>query len=256
MEIRGKAALVSGGAGGLGEATVRRLVADGARVVIADLDENRGKELAADLGDAAVFVRTDVTDEASVAAAVAAASELGELRVSVCAHAGPVAQQRILGRDGSPMPQELFDRTLRVYLSGTFNLLRQTAAAMAALETLESGVRGLVVNTASIAAYEGQVGQSDYSAAKGGVVGLGLVAARDLSAVGIRVVTIAPGTFFTPAFRMEPEAAHEAWGRSVPFPKRMGRADEYADLVSFLVGNDYVNGETIRIDGAQRFGLK
>jgi NAD(P)-dependent dehydrogenase (short-subunit alcohol dehydrogenase family) len=154
------------------------------------------------------------------------------------------------------MPQALFDRTLAVYLSGTFNVLRQAAAAMAALPPLESGVRGLVVNTASIAAFEGQVGQSDYSAAKGGVVGLGLVAARDLSAVGIRVVTIAPGTFFTPAFQMQEEAAHETWGKTVPFPKRMGRASEYADLVSFLVGNDYVNGETIRIDGAQRFGLK
>ena len=154
------------------------------------------------------------------------------------------------------MPQELFDRTIRIYLGGTFNLLRQAAAAMAALEPMESGVRGLVVNTASIAAFEGQVGQSDYSSAKGGVVGLGLVAARDLSAVGIRVVTIAPGTFFTPAFGLDEETAHETWGKQVPFPKRMGRAEEYADLVSFLVGNDYVNGETIRIDGAHRFGLK
>jgi NAD(P)-dependent dehydrogenase (short-subunit alcohol dehydrogenase family) len=256
MEIADKVALITGGAGGLGEATVRRLVADGARVVIADLAEDRGAALAADLGGGAVYVKTDVTSEDSVAAAVAAAQDLGELRVSVVAHAGSVAQQRILGRDGSPMPQALFDRTLSIYLSGTFNVLRQAAAAMAALEPLESGVRGLVVNTASIAAFEGQVGQSDYSAAKGGVVGLGLVAARDLSAVGIRVVTIAPGTFFTPAFQMEEEAAQEAWGKSVPFPKRMGRASEYADLVSFLVGNDYVNGETIRIDGAQRFGLK
>ncbi|ONH31337.1 SDR family NAD(P)-dependent oxidoreductase [Protofrankia sp. BMG5.30] len=256
MEIRGKAALVSGGAGGLGEATVRRLVADGARVVIADLAEERGKALAQDLDEAAVFVRTDVTDEESVAQAIAAASELGQLRVSVCAHAGPVAQQRILDRSGAPIPQELFDRTIRIYLSGTFNLLRQAAAAMAALEPLDSGARGLIVNTASIAAFEGQIGQSDYSAAKGGVVGLGLVAARDLAAVGIRVVTIAPGTFFTPAFQLDEEAAHETWGKSVPFPKRMGRADEYADLVSFLVGNDYINGETIRIDGAQRFGPK
>lgn len=256
MEIAGKSALVSGGAGGLGEATVRRLVADGAGVVIADLAEERGEQLAIELGPAAVFVRTDVTDEDSVAAALAAASRLGELRVSVSVHAGPVAHQRILGRDGSPMAQELFDRTIRIYLSGTFNLMRQAAAAMAALEPMDSGVRGLIVNTASIAAFEGQVGQSDYSASKGGVVSLGLVAARDLSAVGVRVVTIAPGTFFTPAFQLDEATAHENWGKAVPFPKRMGRADEYADLVSFLVGNDYVNGETIRIDGAQRFGLK
>lgn len=251
-----KVTLVTGGAGGLGEATVRRLVADGAKVVIADLAVERGERLAADLDGAAVFVRTDVTDEESVAGAVAAACALGELRLAVVAHAGPVAQQRILARDGSPMPQALFDRTLAVYLSGTFNVLRQAAAAMAALPPLPSDVRGLVVMTASIAAYEGQVGQTDYSAAKGGVVALSLVAARDLSAVGIRVVTIAPGTFFTPAFQLEEAVAQETWGKQVPFPKRMGKAEEYADVVSFLAGNDYVNGETIRIDGAQRFGLK
>jgi NAD(P)-dependent dehydrogenase (short-subunit alcohol dehydrogenase family) len=256
MLIADKVGLVSGGAGGLGAATARRLVADGARVLIADLDEAKGEQLAAELGEAARFVRTDVTDEASVASAIATAEALGELRLSVCAHAGPVAQQRILGRDGSPMPQSLFDRTVAVYLSGTFNLLRQAAAAMAALDADESGVRGLIVNTASIAAFEGQVGQSDYSAAKGGVVGLGLVAARDLAAVGIRVVTVAPGTFFTPAFQLDEQTAHEQWGKDVPFPKRMGRAEEYADLVAFLARNDYVNGETIRIDGALRFGMR
>ncbi len=256
MEITGKSALVTGGAGGLGEATVRRLVAEGAKVVIADLADDKGAKLAADLGGSAVYVRTDVTDEASVNAALDAAAELGELRVAVNSHGGPVAGMRVLNRDGSPMPQELFDRTVSLYLSGTFQVLRLAAARMAALEPLESGVRGLVVNTASIAAFEGQVGQSDYSAAKAGVHGLTLVAARDLSAVGIRVVTIAPGTFFTPAFRMEEDQAQELWGKSVPFPKRMGRASEYADLVAFLARNDYVNGETIRIDGAQRFGLK
>jgi NAD(P)-dependent dehydrogenase (short-subunit alcohol dehydrogenase family) len=200
-------------------------------------------------------VRTDVTDEDSVKAAIAAAQELGDLRVAVNAHGGPVAQMRVLARDGSPMPQELFERTVKLYLSGTFNVLRLTAAAMATNEPLDSGVRGLVVNTASIAGFEGQVGQSDYSAAKGGVIGLGLVAARDLSTVGIRVCTIAPGTMYTPAFGDE-QAAQESWGKSVPFPKRMGRASEYADLVSFLVRNDYMNGETVRLDGAQRFGLK
>jgi NAD(P)-dependent dehydrogenase (short-subunit alcohol dehydrogenase family) len=256
MDIQGKTAVVTGGAGGLGEATVRRLVADGARVVIADLADEKGEKLAADLGGMAVYVRTDVTSEVSVTAALDRAAALGELRAVVNAHGGPVAGMRVLARDGSPMPQELFDRTVALYLSGTFNVLRLAAARMAALEPLESGVRGLVVNTASIAAFEGQVGQSDYSAAKGGVVSLGLVAARDLSAVGVRVCTIAPGTFFTPAFQMGEAEAQEAWGKTVPFPKRMGRAHEYADLVAFLVGNDYVNGETIRIDGAQRFGLK
>jgi len=256
MKISGRVALVTGGAGGLGEATVRRLVLDGARVVIADLADDQGRALARELGSSAVFVHTDVTDEQSVSEALASARELGELRVAVNAHGGPVAGTRVLRRDGTPMPLELFDRTLALYLSGTFNVLRLSAAMMAALDPLDSGVRGLVVNTASIAAFEGQVGQSDYSAAKAGVVGLGLVAARDLSSVGIRVCTIAPGLFFTPAFQMTQEQAHEAWGQTVPLPKRMGRAEEYADLVSFLVGNDYVNGETIRIDGAHRFGLK
>jgi NAD(P)-dependent dehydrogenase (short-subunit alcohol dehydrogenase family) len=253
VDITGKAALVTGGAGGLGEATVRRLVAEGANVVIADLADDKAAKLVADLGGSARYVRTDVTKDEDVAAAVAAAHELGGLRVAVNAHGGPTAAMRVLGKDGSAMPQELFDRTVRLYLSGTFNVLRQSAAAMAALEPLESGTRGVVVNTASIAAFEGQIGQSDYGAAKAGVVGLGLVAARDLSAVGVRVMTIAPGTFFTPAFRMEEEQAQEVWGKSVPFPKRMGRADEYADLVAAIVRNDYLNGETIRIDGAQRF---
>jgi NAD(P)-dependent dehydrogenase (short-subunit alcohol dehydrogenase family) len=256
MNISGASALVTGGAGGLGEATVRRLIADGAAVVIADMSEENGAALAAELGDKARFVKTDVTDEASVTSALAVAGELGPLRVSVAAHGGPVAQMRVLGRDGSPMPLDLFDRTIRLYLSGTFNVMRLAAAQMAALEPLESGVRGVIVNTASIAAYEGQVGQSDYAAAKAGVVGLGLVAARDLSAIGIRVNNIAPGTFYTPAFQMPEEKAQELWGSSVPFPKRMGQAAEYADLVSFLVANDYMNGETVRIDGAQRFGLK
>lgn len=256
MQIQGRAALVTGGAGGLGEATVRRLVADGAKVVIADLADDRGKKLADDLGGNAVYVRTDVTDEQSVIAALSRASELGELRLAVNAHGGPVAGMRVLGRDGTPLPQALFDRTVALYLSGSFNVLRLAASRMATLKPLESGVRGLVVNTASIAAFEGQVGQSDYSAAKAGVVGLGLVAARDLAAVGVRVCTIAPGTFFTPAFQMDEEQAQEIWGSTVPFPRRMGRASEYADLVAFLAANDYMNGETIRIDGAQRFGLK
>jgi NAD(P)-dependent dehydrogenase (short-subunit alcohol dehydrogenase family) len=256
VQIKGSAALVTGGAGGLGEATVRRLVADGVNVVIADLADDKAEKLVAELGGTAVYQRTDVLDDDSVAAAVAKAQSLGGLRVVVSAHGGFAAGMRVLGKDGTPMPQKLFDKTVALYLSGTFNVLRQSAAAMATNEPQDSGCRGVVINTASIAAFEGQVGQSDYSAAKGGVVGLGLVAARDLSAVGIRVVTIAPGTFFTPAFQMEEEKAQEIWGKTVPFPKRMGRASEYADLVAFIAGNDYVNGETIRIDGAQRFGLK
>ncbi|MYQ32232.1 SDR family NAD(P)-dependent oxidoreductase [Streptomyces sp. SID4956] len=256
MRIEGTSALVTGGAGGLGEATVRRLAAAGAKVVIADLSDERGEALAKELGDGAIFVRTDATDEDSVLAAVAAAGELGPLRIAVSAHGGPVAGQRILSRDGTPYDLDLFRRTLDIYLTGTFNVLRLAAAAMAKNEPEESGSRGVVVNTASIAAFEGQIGQSDYSAAKGGVVGLGLVAARDLSAVGVRVMTIAPGTFFTPAFRIPEEQAQEAWGSKVPFPRRMGRPEEYAALVQSIAENDYLNGEVIRIDGALRFSPK
>lgn len=256
MDIAGASALVTGGAGGLGEATVRRLASAGARVVIADLAADRGERLAKDIGPAVTYVRTDVTDEGSVRAAVEAARGLAPLRVAVSAHGGPVAAARILGRDGQPYALDLFKRTVDIYLTGTFNVLRLAAAAMAVNPPNPSGARGVVVNTASIAAFEGQIGQSDYSAAKSGVVGLGLVAARDLAAVGIRVMTIAPGTFFTPAFGIPEEQAQQAWGNQVPFPRRMGRADEYAALVVSVVENDYLNGEVIRIDGALRFGPK
>ncbi|MGW6359093.1 SDR family NAD(P)-dependent oxidoreductase [Streptomyces sp. NPDC055092] len=256
MKLDGASALVTGGAGGLGEGTVRRLAAAGAKVVIADLSDERGERLAKELGDSAAFVRTDVTDEASVNEALAAANGLGPLTVVVNAHGGPVAGARVLNREGEPYALDTFRRTLELYLTGTFNVLRLAAAAMAKNEPNESGARGVVVNTASIAAFEGQIGQSDYSAAKGGVVGLGLVAARDLAAVGVRVMTIAPGTFFTPAFKIPEEQAQAAWGDKVPFPRRMGRAEEYGALVQHIVENDYLNGEVIRLDGALRFGPK
>jgi NAD(P)-dependent dehydrogenase (short-subunit alcohol dehydrogenase family) len=256
MDIAGAVAVVTGGAGGLGEATVRRLAAAGAKVVIADLAEDRAKALAAELGDAALAVVTDVTDEDSVAAAVAAAAELGELKVAVSAHGGPTSRTRLVGRDGSTLPLAAFKRTLDIYLTGTFNVMRLSAAQMAHNTPNESGARGVVVNTASIAAFEGQITQLDYAAAKNGVVGMGLVAARDLSPIGVRVMTIAPGTFYTPAFRMSEEDAQERWGAGVPFPKRMGRASEYAQLVASIVDNDYLNGEVIRLDGALRFGPK
>ncbi len=254
MELNGNSAIVTGGVGGLGEATVRRLTGSGMRVVIADLDDDRGPALAAELG--ATFMRTDVTDEDSVGAAVHAAGTLGPLRVAVSAHGGPVAVGRVVARDGTPLSLDGFRRTVDAYLTGTFNVLRLSAAAMAATEPDGSGNRGVVISTASIAAYEGQVGQSPYAAAKGGVVALTLVAARDLSPLGIRVMTIAPGTFFTPAFRMPEEEAQARWGSAVPYPTRMGRPDEYAELVEHIGRNDYLNGETIRLDGAQRFGLK
>lgn len=256
MDLSGASAIVTGGAGGFGEATVRRLVESGAKVVIADLAEDRGKVLADELGERARFVKTDVTSEESVQAALAAAAELGPLRVAVVVHGGPAAAARIINREGRPYPVDTFRRTVEIFLTGTFTVLSRAAAIMAQNEPLDSGQRGVVITTASIAGYEGQVGQSDYSAAKGGVIGMNLTAARDLAPLGIRVMCIAPGTFLTPAYRMPPEEAEAKWGHKVPNPRRMGRADEYARLALHIAENDYLNGEVIRIDGAQRFNLK
>ena len=256
MKLEGGAAIVSGGAGGLGEATVRRLVDAGMSVVIADLDEDAARSLAGELGSRARYAVTDVTSEESTEQAVAAAQELGPLRVSVAAHGAGVPTGRVVGRDGEPMPLEAFRRTVEVYLTGTFNLMRLSAAAMARNDELEEGARGVIVNTASIAAFEGQIGQAPYAAAKAGVVGLTLTAARDLTPVGVRVVTIAPGTFYTPAFRLPEPEAQARWGTGVPFPRRMGRPAEYAALVEHIAVNDYLNGEVIRLDGALRFGPK
>ncbi len=256
MQLNGTSAIVTGGSGGLGEATVRRLVGAGVATVIADLAEERSEALAAELGARAAFVRADVTDEGGVTAAVTRAQEMGALRIAVAAHGGWAQAGRLVGRDGQPLDLEGFRRSLELYVTGTFNVNRLTAAAMVASEADEHGNRGVLVNTASIAAFEGQVGQLPYAAAKGAVVGMGLVGARDLSPAGVRVMTIAPGTFFTPAFQLTEEQAHEYYGSKVPFPKRMGSADEYGALVLHIAENDYLNGEVIRLDGAQRFGLK
>jgi NAD(P)-dependent dehydrogenase (short-subunit alcohol dehydrogenase family) len=256
MDLSGASTIVTGGAGGFGEQTVRRFAAAGAAVVIADLDEDRGNALAKDLGDRVRFERTDATSEQSVRDAVASATELGPLRAAVVVHGGPVVGARILNRAGVPYSLEAFRRTIEIFLTGTFNVLSQAAAAMSATEPLDSGQRGVVITTASIAGFEGAVGQSDYSAAKGGVIGLNLTAARDLSPIGIRVMCIAPGVFYTPAYGPDEAAAQAAWGSAVPNPKRMGRAEEYARLAQHIVENDYLNGEVIRIDGAQRFNLR
>ncbi|MGW0590576.1 SDR family NAD(P)-dependent oxidoreductase [Streptosporangium sp. NPDC002607] len=256
MDLSGASAIVTGGAGGFGEATVRRLVAAGANVVVADMAEDRGKLLADDLGKSARFVRTDVTSEESVRAALAAATELGPLRVAVVVHGGPAAGARIINRQGEPYSVDTFRRTVEIFLTGTYTVLSRAAAVMAKNEPLDSDQRGVVITTASIAGFEGQVGQSDYSAAKGGVIGLNLTAARDLAPLGIRVMCIAPGTFFTPAYGMAEAEAQAKWGPTVPNPKRMGHADEYARLALHIAENDYLNGEVIRIDGAQRFNVK
>lgn len=257
MQLEGASALVVGGAGGFGSATVRRLVAAGAAVVIADMAEDKGKALEASIGSDRVRFRvTDVTDPDSVKAAVAAAQDFGPLRAAVVVHGGPAAARRIVSRKGEVLPLEVFRRTVDIFLNGSYNVLSQSAAAMTANEPLESGQRGVVIMTASIAGFEGQVGQSDYAAAKGGVISLTLTAARDLAATGVRVMTIAPGIFYTPAYgSMTEEEVQERWGSSVPNPKRMGNADEYAQLAMQVIDNDYLNGEVIRIDGALRFNI-
>ncbi|MBF6472510.1 SDR family NAD(P)-dependent oxidoreductase [Nocardia abscessus] len=256
MHIAGSSAFIAGGGGGFGAATARRLHAAGAKVVIGDLDEEKGKSVAADLGSGATFIRTDVTDENDIREALAAAADMAPLRVTVAAHGGP-GGNRVLNRDGVAVPQEDFTRVIDIFLSATFNIARLGAEAIAASEPLEDGERGVIINTASIAAYEGTIGQAAYGAAKAGIVGMTLPLARDLAPLGIRVVTIAPGTFLTPAFKnADPQQLDEMWGAAVQFPKRMGRPTEYAQLAQQICENIYLNGETIRLDGALRFTPK
>jgi NAD(P)-dependent dehydrogenase (short-subunit alcohol dehydrogenase family) len=240
---------VAGGASGLGEATARELAARGARVTVADLNEERGAALAEEIGGA--FAKADVTDEMQVKAAVESA---GELRLAVsCAGIGWA--ERTVGKEG-PASLQPFEAVVRVNLIGTFNVLRLSAAAMAENDPDAGGERGAVVMTASIAAFDGQIGQTAYSASKGGVVGLTLPAARDLAQLGIRVCTIAPGVFDTPLLAALPEAAREALGAGVPHPARLGRPEEYALLACHIAENAMLNGETIRLDGALRMPPK
>ena len=253
MQISGSSAVVVGGAGGLGEATVRRLHAAGAKVVVADLADEKGKALEAELG--VRYVRTDATDENDVKAAMAEAEAAGPLRISVDAHGGPASGGRLVGKDGEPLDLAGFRKTIDFYLTAVFNVMRLAAAAIARQEAVD-GDRGVIVNTASIAAYEGQIGQIPYAAAKGGVVGMTLVAARDLAPLGIRVVTIAPGTFLTPAYGKAGDQLEAYWGPKIPHPKRMGHSPEYAALVQHICENDYLNGEVVRLDGALRFPPK
>jgi NAD(P)-dependent dehydrogenase (short-subunit alcohol dehydrogenase family) len=247
MDIAGKVALVTGGASGLGLATARRFAADGARVVIADLGSSAGAGRAAELG--AVFVDTDVTREQSAQGAVDTASALGGLDIVVnCA--GIVNGFRVVGRKG-PFPLDAFARVIAINLIGTFNIARLAAARMAEDPT-DSEERGVIINTASVAAYEGQVGQAAYSASKAGVVGLTLPMARELADHKIRVMTIAPGLFHTPMFDSLPQEAIDSLAASTPHPHRLGTADEYAALAAHIVENPMLNGETIRLDGAVR----
>ncbi|MCW5807127.1 MAG: SDR family NAD(P)-dependent oxidoreductase [Deltaproteobacteria bacterium] len=253
MQLAGSSALVTGAASGLGAATARRLAADGAKVVVVDRDEARGAALAAEIGGA--FAKADVTDAAQLEAAIAEAGKLAPLRVAVsCAGVGWAS--RTLDKTGTPHKLDLFQTVIGINLVGTFNVLRLAAAAIAKSEPLAHGARGVIVNTASVAAYDGQIGQIAYAASKAGVVGMTLPAARDLAPAGIRVVTIAPGIFDTPMLGTLPEDKRAALAADVVAPRRLGDPAEYAALVAAVVGNDYLNGETIRLDGALRMPPK
>jgi len=230
------------------------LVDCGARVLVADVNEAAGSRAVADLGHSAVAAAVDVTDEASVQRALRQAADLGIIRGVINA-AGVVLAERVLAKNG-PHPLAAFDRVIRINLIGTFNVIRLAAAVMSENPPLESGERGVIVNTASVAAFEGQIGQAAYSASKGGVVGLTLPIARELARFGIRVVTIAPGIFDTPMMASLPQAARDSLGQQVPFPPRLGKPDEYAALVKHIIENEMLNGEVIRLDGAIRMGPK
>ena len=254
MEINGNVFLITGGASGLGAATARMLVANGASVVLADVREPEGQAFATELGARAKFFRTDVTDEASMMAAVQAATSMGVLRGLVSC-AGIVHGERIVKRDG-PHALASFSRVIGVNLIGAFNAMRIAAEAMSKSAPTASGERGLVIHTASVAAYDGQIGQAAYASSKAALVGLTLPAARELAAHGIRVMTIAPGIFQTPMMSSLTDEVQTALGKMVPFPPRLGRPDEYALLVKAIVESEYLNGEVIRLDGAIRLAPK
>ncbi|HRD50508.1 MAG TPA: 3-hydroxyacyl-CoA dehydrogenase [Candidatus Contendobacter sp.] len=255
MHIDNRTFLVTGGASGLGAATARMFVAAGGRVAIADMNREAGAALATELGQAARFVFTDVADEASGQAAVdSTVSAFGALHGLVnCAGVAPA--EKVLGKHGPP-GLAAFARVVQINLIGAFNMIRQAATAMARNEADETGERGVIVNTASVAAFEGQIGQAAYAASKGGVVAMTLPLARELSRSGIRVMTIAPGVMETPMLLDMPQEVQDSLGKMVPFPPRLGKPDEFAGLVRHIVENAYLNGEIIRLDGAIRMGAK
>ncbi|EHR72727.1 short-chain alcohol dehydrogenase like protein [Burkholderiales bacterium JOSHI_001] len=250
MQIQGQAALVTGGGSGLGEAVARELARQGAKVAVLDVNEAGAQRVAADIGG--LGLRCDITDTASVNAALDAAHAAhGGARI-VMNIAGIGTAKRVIGKDGSPAPLEDFQRVIQVNLIGTYNMVRLSAARIAKLDALEDGERGVMVCTASVAAFDGQVGQEAYSASKGGIVGLTLPLARDLAQWGVRVMTIAPGLFHTPLMAALPEEVQKSLAASIPFPKRLGQPQEFAALCAHIVNNVHLNGETIRLDGALR----
>jgi NAD(P)-dependent dehydrogenase (short-subunit alcohol dehydrogenase family) len=251
MEIRNSVAVVTGGASGLGGATVRRLVAQGGKVAVFDLAEDAGNKLAAELGEGVIFVKTNVVEEESVQNAVNEAVErFGGIQLVVnCAGIGVAG--KVLGKKG-PMSLEDFNKVIQINLVGTFNVIRLAAEKMIQNTPNQEGERGVIINTASVAAYEGQIGQAAYSASKGGVVGMTLPIARELATFGIRVVTIAPGIFETPMLGVLRDDVRDALGKAIPFPPRLGRPQEYAMLAEQIIQNPLLNGTTIRLDGALR----
>lgn len=256
MDIDGRSAIVTGGAGGLGEATVRHLCSLGAKVAVFDRDGDRANALADDLGDGVVGVSGDVNDDDDVTAAIDAASTLGPLSVVVNVAGGATGGWRTLSRDGTPHDKQGFIDTMSMNAFGTFNVTRLAAARIADNEPDDDGQRGVVVNTASIAGMEGQTGQLAYGAAKAAILGMTLPLARDLAPVGIRVCAIAPGTMGTPLMLAAPEALQEKLVASIINPRRMGQPDEFAQLAASIIANPYLNGENIRLDGALRFPPK
>jgi NAD(P)-dependent dehydrogenase (short-subunit alcohol dehydrogenase family) len=255
MKIQGSSALVTGGASGLGAATVRMLAGHGAKVTIADVNDATGKALAAELGASVSFIKTDVTDAAQVAAAVeTAVKQQGGLHFLITT-AGIGIAEKLLGKNGMHDLGK-FLRTIQINLIGTFDAIRHAANAMSANQPDEDNHRGVIITTASVAAYEGQIGQVAYSASKGGIVGMTLPLARELARSGIRVCTIAPGIFHTPLLAGLPEAAQASLAQQVPFPSRLGKPPEFAALVQHIIENNMLNGETIRLDGAIRMAPK
>ena len=253
MNLEGRSAIVTGGAGGLGSATVRHLAGAGMHVAIFDRDGDRAGELAKELGDLTIAVGGDVTDDEDVAAAIAGASSLGLLSLLVNVAGGGTGGGRTVARDGAPHDKAAFVTTMEMNAVGTFNMSRLTAAAMARNEPDEGGERGVVVNTASIAGYEGQIGQVAYGSAKAAILGMTLPMARDLAPIGVRVCAIAPGTMGTPIMLSVPDQVKDELVKGVLFPRRMGRPEEFALLVESIARNPYLNGENVRLDGGLRF---